>query len=309
MTAATTRPFPYRLPLLFSLIVLFLVFAAQTTGFVKEGLSLCAHTVIPALFPHLVLSDLLSAEIGGQQKKGLTATLCRYLRLPSCTPILFLAGALCGFPIGARLAVQLQKKGVLSPESAKDLAAFTNNTSPAFLVGAVGASLFSSPRIGWLLLASQLTASFLCLVLTRPLRPALKADDLRAIEPKGAPSLVDAIRRAASTMLAISAFILFFSVVSGFVLLWFPRLALPLVSFLEVSNACRTASGIYASAPAPVLAWTAFAVGFGGLSASMQSAMCAKEAGISLKGYLPRKLLVGILTAIIFFVLTWIASV
>ncbi len=299
MTAIKQRGKQLLFPCLLLAIVFLLVFSRESIRFVKEGLSLSALAVIPALFPHLVLSDLLMGCMGGS---GRPCSLLMRLRLPPCAPLVFAVGGLCGFPVGARLTGELAARGDISQDSAQDLAAFTCNTGPAFVLGAAGSALFGSVKIGAVLFAAEMLSALLCLLLTAPLRqtPLPAHEQL----PERAVSFVEAVKRASQTCLFVCGFILFFSVICGFLRLFFPVPFPFLAPFLEVGNAAKAAAAVNVHAPVTARLIAVFSVSFGGLSAALQSALCLKEYGISFGGYLPRKLLQGMLSIVLFLLLT-----
>lgn len=291
-------------PLLLSTMIFLLLNAKESASEIRGGLSLVAHTVIPALFPHLVLSDLLVSHINFSSINGrLSRAFTNIFKLPAAAAPIFLIGSICGFPVGARVATDLYTRGILTKSDAELLSAYGNQTSPAFVIAGVGAALFGSVKIGALFFASEILAALICLLISAPKRNKPTDTPINEV-PLHPTSFVEAVRRASYSCLAIAGFILFFSLATGIICRVFSSCSLLVSAFFEVTTACRVASLHLQSAHLLSLYTAAFAIGFGGLSAGMQTALCLKEGGLSFRHYLSRKLLQGLFTLFCFFLLT-----
>ncbi len=293
------------IPLIFLSAMIFLLFQAQNSLHdLRAGLRLCAENVIPSLFPHLILSELFVSNLSFTSESSfLSRAFCRLFRLPKAAAPVILIGAVCGFPIGARLASKLYRDGLLSRKQAEILCAYANNTSPAFVISGVGAALFGSIRLGIIFYICEILASFACLLFTSFFRARIEETD--ADSSFCAPiSFVESVRNASHTMLNICGFVLFFSLANGVICRIFSSASLAFSALLEVTNACKNAALLIETSAHTACFFTAFSIGFGGLSAAMQSALCMKESSVPFGFYLPRKLLQGILSVFSFFLLT-----
>ncbi len=128
----------------------------------------------------------------------------------------FLLGILGGYPVGARTAIELYEKGLCSRTEAERMLSFCNNSGPAFILGVVGAGIFSSSRTGLWLYLVHVTASVLVGLLFRFYkrsevfeRPAPPAE----IGTAGfAAAFTDSVQRAVTAGLGICGFVIFFTV-------------------------------------------------------------------------------------------------
>lgn len=293
------------LPLFFLAAMIFiLIRTEESRADLQSGLRLCAENVIPSLFPHLVLSELFVSNLSfSSNGSRFSRFFCRLFRLPSAAAPVILIGAICGFPVGARLSAQLYREGFINKEDAEILCAYANNTGPAFVISGVGAALFGSVRIGVFLFCSEILASLICLLGSSFFRS--KTFNSTDALPLRAPSpFVESVKSASYAILNICGFVLFFSLVTGVFCRTFSSFSLPFSALFEVTNACKNASLLRFSAPRTALFFTAFSIGFGGLSAGMQSALCMKEGELSFGRYLPRKFLQGFLSVFFFYLLT-----
>ena len=128
--------------LLFAAASVFLRPGAAAGG-VLRGLSVCYETVIPALFPFLVLSRLLLESRAASALGLLLRPYTRLLGLHSTkAPAAMLCGVLGGFAGGAKAVDVLYRTGELTAAEAALLLVCTIGSGPGFVVssGIRGAS-------------------------------------------------------------------------------------------------------------------------------------------------------------------------
>ncbi|MCI7099773.1 MAG: hypothetical protein MR966_12910 [Lachnospiraceae bacterium] len=104
-----------------SALVLMLLFPGITLKGAGSGLLLWYQRFLPAVFPFMILSGLLT----GYLKKGGAV-------------FAVTAGFLNGYPIGAKTAADLKKKGLLPENTACYYAVFCNMSSPMFMAAYAG---------------------------------------------------------------------------------------------------------------------------------------------------------------------------
>ena len=113
--------------------------------FPQNGLYACTHalalwsdSVVPALFPVMILSRLLiSTDILYFILKPIAFLCSRFLHLSFYGTYALLLGYICGYPMGVKTIADLEDERLLSQEEGYFLARFINNVSPGFLVGYV----------------------------------------------------------------------------------------------------------------------------------------------------------------------------
>ena len=201
--------------ILCGVLVWFLADARQLRLEAAKALTLCAGTVIPALFPFMVITGLLVRLGFGQwlapDMAGLMASL---FRLPGCAGSALLLGLVGGYPIGARTAAELYASGDLTRQEAERLLTFCNNSNPVFLISVLGAGVFGSVRTGlWLWLIHVCAALFTGLLfrgLGRGRKTVPPAISFQA--PSLPAAFVSSVRDSAGTMLSVCAFVTFFYV-------------------------------------------------------------------------------------------------
>lgn len=281
--------------ILCGMLVWFLADAKRLRLEAAKALTLCAGTVIPALFPFMAVTGLLVQLGFGQwmapHMAGLMAPL---FRLPGCAGSALLLGLVGGYPIGARTAAELYASGYLTRQEAERLLTFCNNSNPVFLISVLGVGVFGSVRRGlwlWLIhVGSALVTGVLFRGLGRGRRTVPPAVSFQAVSfPK---AFVSAVWEAAAGMLSVCAFVtLFYVLVSPLASLSGPLAALA-VGCAELFSLTPLLDGSRLSF---ILA--AGCAGWGGLSVLCQTAAVLDGTDLSLRPCLLGKLTQGTLSA------------
>lgn len=248
---------------------------------VAQGLQLCARTMIPSLFPFMVLSELL---VSSGLCRRLIRPLGRLLRslfgVSESGAGAWMMGMLCGFPVGARVAASMYRNGEMDESEFCHVICFCNVPSTAFLVSAVGASMLGDSRLGWCLVGTTLGASVLVGVLLRLYEKRGKVYTLthRTMprEPRRpAGELIGAaISSAAAAMLQVCATVVIFCALVGTLTQYADALGLPsalratVFGLMELSTGASAAASLEGRTAAAVLC--AVLAGWGGLSVHCQ---------------------------------------
>ena len=280
------------------IILLFPLFLLQSNTLLdgaREALMLALNTVLPSLFPFLVLSGILSAAAHGLSLPG-ARLFSRLFRLPEAALLPFLLGALCGFPVGVSSVCDLWHAGELTKEEAMRAAALSANTGPAFAVAGVGGAMFGDPMLGLTLYWLQILLAILLGIIAARHYPIPAHRPAHRRAPK--PIEFSAILVSAShSAIAILGAVLFFGAIASLPARFLPApIATAFCAFLEVSNGASAAAHLSPNIGIPL---AAFSLSFSGLSVLSQSAALLGPAGIPMRPLFWRKLCQGILAAII----------
>lgn len=299
--------------------VLILRNADVAVEYMGRGLVLCAHTVIPSLFPFMVISELLVQSGAGEALGRIFSRVMRgVFGLSGAGSTAVVLGSLCGFPVGARAAVSMLDRNMISKEECEHLLTFSNNPSSAFLITAVGVSLFGNRRLGTILYFTVLGSSFIVGFLARFLIPGRRVQRAHphfpsGLHPGGVEMFTNAVSNAASGMLLVCAYVIFFSTLSG-TLSCLARnvggMSQPLYAlisgFLEMSSGISEASSLPNRHMALIL--SAALAGWSGLSVHCQIMTLCAGRGISFKPYIIAKAVQSVLCAVIMAILLKVIS-
>lgn len=272
------------------LLVGLLLAAEETAQAVRDGLALCAGSVIPALFPFFVASGLF-ISLGGAESLGrLLGPLLRPLGCGGAGGGALLLGLVGGYPVGARSVGELYRQGLCTRRQCQRLLLFCNNSGPAFIIGVAGLGCFGSLRAGlWLYLIHALSALGLAALLPRAEETA--PAPLRT-PPAPLAAFLQAVQSAMETMLRLCAFVIFFLVLL--------RLLTGLTGLRHpgVLGLVELTQGILGLESNPAgFCWAAGLLGWGGLSVHCQTAAVLDGTPLRLGPYLLAKALQGGLSA------------
>ncbi len=218
------------------LITLYFINAQAVSEGVRSGLAVCAVTLIPSLFPFMILcSFLVTSRLGDRLSDAFSPVTERFFRLPSYMGSVFILSLIGGFPAGAKMISEMYRAGRIDSSIASRMLCFCVNAGPAFLITAVGSRMFGNAAAGVLLFTSQTAASIVLAFLTRLLpTKQTEVDPVQAKTKPLMPSFVSSVKTAADAMFSVCAFVTAFSAV---------------ISFIDSLNIAEVLDGLIAFAP------------------------------------------------------------
>ena len=325
------------LPIIFLAFILCLIlFPAQSYKAAQYGFNLWLNVVFPSLFPFFVGAELLNGTGLIRAAGILLEPIMRPLfNVPGAGSFAFAMGICSGYPVGAKITSDLRQANLCTKTEAERLLAFTNNSSPLFITGAVATGIFGNPKLGLWLLSAHILACITVGILFRFYKrsESKKGHKInqnltyRMLEElNNSPKIYfsdiglllgNAIKNSISTLLMICGFIVLFSVIINILIsikvIFFLSLGVkyifqylgiafsmapPLVSGLfEITTGINYINQSFAPLCQKIII-AAFILGWGGLSIHAQVASIISKSGISLKPYLIGKFLQGLFAAI-----------
>lgn len=254
----------------FAFLIILIFFASQIKSAIIYGIKLSVSSIIPSLFPFMILSDYLVSitSDAGNGKAGFFFEKIFGISGGGLTS--FICGAVCGFPLGISCAKELHNQGSITKSEFERLSFFVNNPSLAFTVCAVGLGMRGSLCDGLILYFSVLiSAVFVGLVL----RSKREKKRIPYINSRQSFDLVSSIKNAAYSSITISSYVIFFSAALGVISTLIKSDAVLIIAspFLEVGSASKIISEATALPYALSMALSAFALGFSGFSVHLQA--------------------------------------
>lgn len=148
--------------IVFLVMILILSNPARYTSGTIEGLKLFFYSVLPGLFPFMLLTKLLT-EIGLVFKisKKLNKVSNFIFKTPGVSLYAFLMSILSGYPIGAKIIADLYNKNLITEQDAKRMSIFCTTSGPIFIISSVGISMFGNYKIGIILYVSHILSSII----------------------------------------------------------------------------------------------------------------------------------------------------
>ncbi len=292
------------LPLIFAsvlMLVYSVLFPERAAQSAFSAMLLCAKSVVPSLFFFTVAVKLF-VYAGGTRLfcSRIFFPLRALLHLSPAGLCAALLGLVSGFPMGAVTLASLLRAGQVDRAEAQSILPFAVAASPAFLIGAVGSSLFRSRSYGTALFLSQLLSALLMLLLTRGERA--RGKDILLEKNEQAVSVfracVASVRETGTALLSVTAFIVFFGIFSSALASLLPScIGTALAGIFEISTGFSRLSeygeGMLSFALGGAM------VGFAGVSVMLQSFDVLASEELSPAGYIIGKTEQGALCALI----------
>lgn len=323
------------LPALFMFFILCLIlFPKSVVSSASRGISLWVNVVFPSLFPFFVGADLLNRSGIIRALGVLFEPIMRPLfNVPGCGSFPFIMGITSGYPVGAKLTTSMREDKMLSKLEAERLLAFSNNSGPLFIIGAVAVGMYNLPELGLFLLSCHILACITVGILFRfyGIRQEKRKHRIernlirrfkKEIENMNAKTDLgtmfgNAIKDSISTILVIGGFIIFFSVIInlllelGIISIITKFLALFLIplgidkdivaslisGLFEITTGTSAASKAVTAPFMQKLIASSAVIGWAGLSVHLQVLSIISKTDINIKPYLIGKLLQGIIAA------------
>lgn len=255
---------------LFGLAALMLLDSGTVLDAVNGAAGLFVRSVMPALFPMMVLNGLC-ARLGGREQRWMTVCFCW----------------LSGSPASAQRLEGLWERGGLAGRELLPMAAATGVMSPLFLVGSLGGHL-PNPAGGWLMLTAHWLGALAAAGLAHGLNhlprwreaDAALPEEHHLTEPVSLlAALPDSLRQTGPALLSVCGAMMLFSILAALfrqglsALLpgWaasHPELPAIFWAVLEVGGGAHALLDV---SPTPDLPLLCALCSFGGLSILMQN--------------------------------------
>jgi len=274
---------------------------------IYEGIVFSLKTIVPSVFPFLVLSDLLIGT-GAPMKlsKALSPLFCKLRINPYILPPLCL-GIICGFPIGAIYTRDLNKKGKITKKEADVLLPMCSYASPAFVISAVGTNMLHSKKAGMIMWVCSIAVCISVGLIMMP-RSISNRTDLPEYNSNDkyvfSVSLLESMQNGTKTIISVGAVITFFYMLCGMCRCIMSELGAGMLyqailcAVLEIGSGCRVGSQL--SQMGVVI--SAFSIGFCGLCVFFQVKNAAHESA-DMRIYLLIKSVCGIMSALFLYII------
>ena len=311
-------------------IIFLLIFSENNFLATVTGMNIFITSVFPSLFPFLVATEILYNSnfinlFENNSKKN--NIISKIFNVPSKSIIAIILGFISGYPIGAKITSNLKRDKYLTKAEAERLISFTNNSSPIFIISAIGISILGNKPLGLSLLFIDIFSCILVGIIFR----FLKYNDKESLDYsqyislndnnklKTIPSNIDiflnSIKNSVNTIFQIGGFVIIFSVIlsilksTGILNIISYLLSLTgipenvsqslIFGFFEITNGLNLISSFSPQNLILSLIIISFLLGFGGISILFQIYSIIHKEHISIKPYLYGKLLHGIISVIL----------
>ncbi len=274
-------------------MVLLILDANTAIGGARDGVLLCMNTLVPSLFPFILLSVLICGNLAGTSFRFLRP-LGKLCGIPAGSESLLLLSFAGGYPVGAQSVGDAYSTGQLSRQNALRMLGFCNNAGPAFIFGMI-ASAFAEKAVPWVIWGIHILSA----VLTALILPRSETGRFHN-RPQRNIGISEALKKSIRSMGLICGWVVVFRVILAVCGRWFFWL-LPqsfqvlLTGLLELANGCAVLHTIPSDSLRFLLACCL--LNFGGLCVGMQTVAVTGSLGTG--QYFPGKLLQGTISCLL----------
>ena len=317
----------------FSMLILIVIFPQICIDSAVFALTLWFSAVIPSLLPFFIGAGILSQtgviRILGACFQPVTRV---FFRLPGESAYVFIASALSGYPMGAKICSELYREKTMDLETAQRTICFTSIGGPLFILGTVAYGLLRFSPAGFYIVTSHylgaIAAGLLLSLFYRKkkmerihyIKEIKKACRIFANERSKTIGeiLESAVSNSITVLLLIGGTMVLFNVIIGFLqqtgvfnilASFFNIVSIPkdishpvLTGMVEMTTGCQAVAQntLNMAMKIPVIA---FIISFGGMSVHAQTFSIAAKAGLKLKFFLAAKTIQAFSSFIFAFIL------
>lgn len=276
------------------LIILIIANPSYYTGVSFNAITVWAKVLLPSLLPFFIFTRLMtSLGIVKDISNTFGKIPAKLYKLPKVSFYVFFLSIITGYPIGSKLVSDLYHSGEITRVQAQKITTFTSNSGPMFIVGSVGAGLFLSAKIGYIILISHILGAVLNGLLYRNLKDDnVYFKNKKAIDSSEGNILSDSVSNSISSILLVGGIIVLSFIIIEVLIKFnvfypitflFNKIGIEtgvttsiLSGLLEITKGCQLISALNIGAMAKA-SIACFIISFGGFSTILQSMAFLKD--------------------------------
>lgn len=311
---------------LFVIILFLIINPSKYINSAYNGILIWAKAVLPALFPFFFITRLLT-ELGGIKilANYFQSFMQKVFHVNGMGAYVFLMSMMSGYPVGAKITSELYEKRLISKDEATRLVTFTSTSGPLFVVGTVGAGMFVSAKMGFIILISHFLGAMLNGILYRNHKynqKLQKSNTKFEFEQMADNVLEKSMLSAINSILIVGGYIAVFfiiidilndigliSILSALLDMLFSLLGIDsyfsnsiVVGFVEMTRGCYELSTYFTDYTVATTVCT-FIISFGGLSTMLQAMTFLQRCEIKLIFFFRQKITHAFFACIISYII------
>lgn len=235
---------------------------------VRMGMDKCITSIIPSVFPSIVLSSVIS-------KSGIIRKLASFLPVDVNAFEVFVLGNIGGYPAGAKIICDKISRGEITQDAGGKMLKYSYNSGPAFCIGIVGNGVFRSSTVGLAIYITEVAVNTTLFIISQ--FGISKVKRLDTVSHIDSSDIADSVMSSYNAVMTITAYIMLSAVINSAVMNVIQSDKVKYFSSILDITAILNAQNITFSFASLLLC-------FGGICVIMQiSAICAEV--VSLKKY------------------------
>lgn len=288
-----------------------------------RGIKLWALCVAPSTLPFLFMTALLTSFGAVERLSCRAAPITNKLfKLSGAAAYAFLSGAVCGYPVGAKVISDLREGGLITRDDATGMSVISSMSGPLFIVGSVGAGMYHSAAAGLIILFAQYAAVIITGIIFGRFRPKKEVSSSRLPRLKSVSAdgiLYSSMYSSVLSVLCVGGFICVFFLLAEMAEDFYITCPITFImnqipifkglgsgfskGLIEVTGGCLALSAFFTPAS---IALSAFIITLGGLSVIFQQVAYLKRAEVNLRVFFLSKLTSALLA---FFITLALANI
>ncbi len=309
----------YELPIFLFLIafLLILLIYGSFGSAVTDGISLWFFCVVPALFPYLFITAIMSSlSITEKIFSFVSPLTTKTFNVGGRVGYAFIISLISGYPMGAKTVSDLKLSNAITDAESQRGAALCSTSSPVFLISTVGGIMFNDKTFGLSLylihILSAIITGFIFSFYKRAEKPSRNHSQLS--NKKTANILYDTAYYSVISILIVGALITIFYLLTE--VLSACGVLTPVMNLLtRITGDENLAKGItfglfectkglkvMAKVGKSALPFASFVCSFGGLSVIMQSVSFLKKAKIKTAPFIFSKIISAVISLVLSFI-------
>lgn len=179
---------------------------------ITRAIERCLNVIIPSLFAFMAISGIIiNTKIYQYISKPFYPITKYILRMPNSLFFVFLLGNISGYPVGAKLLVELKKQNIIDKRTAEVMSCFCYGGGPAFFTGTIGLAVYGNTKVGLIIFLSVSAANFIiAIIMCRIFK--LHCSETNEKIVFSSDNVIQAILSTGKSLFTICITILFFSV-------------------------------------------------------------------------------------------------
>jgi sporulation integral membrane protein YlbJ len=292
----------------FILLLLILAYPTECIAACKSGLLLWFNVIIPTLFPFILISYIIiNSPIIDIISKYFSPIINFLFGASGYAGYAFIMGSISGYPMGGKIVSDLLSKNKITNKEAQYILTFCNNPSPMFIIGFIACELLHEPNLAIPMLVSIHIGNLITAFIYKKIysiRTFTKNNYKASSREKLSFSYFDrCLTNTADILVKIGCYIIFFSLPVTLLL------KLPInnilyyftLSNIELSNGCHLLSSININLNLKFTLISSLSA-FGSFSVIGQTASVINDNSLSIKKYFFSKIINGLVTLVIAFI-------
>lgn len=287
---------------------------------VMSGLHVCLYQLIPSLFPFMVISNfIIKTNLHKKIGKFMAKPFNKLFKIGENASGIVILSFFTGFPVGAYMANNLYRRKECTKNEAERLMGFCNNASPIFCIAVLGSGILKDIKLGILVYVCHIISAVIVgIISSRGKRTDFLIKEV-SFDDNSIPSLsalVKSITEAAVSMFYVCAFITFFFAflnmadylsLTSYLNKYFsfsPQIINSINSVIfglfEITkgiNMIKSVSALSVSCASLILSFSGFCI-------LCQCSNFAYDSKLSLKQYVKSKILQGIISFILCYIIS-----